>query len=96
MNDNEGEAKDERCAVAGPLSSFPPVLHRAPLIAHPRVSSFGLPRGSFIPGPSSFLLQIRPFSSCIFSARPRISFVSTSKLAGVPASSVFSPLTIDS
>jgi hypothetical protein len=29
-------------------------------------------------------------------ASPRISLVSTSKLAGVPASSVFSPLTIDS
>ena len=36
------------------------------------------------------------FSSCMFSPRPRISFVSTSKLAGVPASRVFSPLTIDS
>ena len=40
--------------------------------------------------------QIRRFSSCMFSARPRISLVNTSKLAGVPASSVFSPLTIDS
>ncbi len=40
--------------------------------------------------------QLRFFSSCMFSARPRISLVSTSKLAGVPASSVFSPLTIDS
>lgn len=36
------------------------------------------------------------FSSCMFSPRPRISLVSTSKLAGVPACSVFSPLTIDS
>ena len=42
------------------------------------------------------LAQIRFFSSCMFSPRPRISLVSTSKLAGVPASSVFSPLTIDS
>ena len=40
--------------------------------------------------------QIRFFSSCMFRPRPRISLVSTSKLAGVPASSVFSPLTIDS
>ena len=38
--------------------------------------------------------QIRFFSSCMFSPRPRISLVSTSKLAGVPASSVFSPLTM--
>jgi len=38
----------------------------------------------------------RRFSNCMFRPRPRISFVSTSKLAGVPASSVFSPLTIDS
>ncbi len=34
--------------------------------------------------------------SCIFSPRPRISLVRTSKLAGVPASRVFSPLTMDS
>src|SRR5262249_42469590 len=38
----------------------------------------------------------RFFSNCMFSARPRISFVKTSKLAGVPASREFSPLTIDS
>ncbi len=38
----------------------------------------------------------RRFSSCMLRASPRISLVSTSKLAGVPASSVFSPLTIDS
>ena len=38
--------------------------------------------------------QTRLFSSCMFNARPRISLVSTSKLAGVPASSVFSPLTM--
>ena len=38
----------------------------------------------------------RFFSSCILSPSPRISFVRTSKLAGVPASRVFSPLTIDS
>ena len=38
--------------------------------------------------------QIRFFSSCMFSPRPRISLVSTSKLAGVPASRVFSPLTM--
>jgi hypothetical protein len=40
--------------------------------------------------------QIRFFSSCMLSPRPRISLVRTSKLAGVPASRVFSPLTIDS
>ena len=40
--------------------------------------------------------QIRFFSSCMFSPSPRISLVKTSKLAGVPASRVFSPLTIDS
>jgi hypothetical protein len=40
--------------------------------------------------------QIRFFSSCMFRPRPRISLVKTSKLAGVPASRVFSPLTIDS
>src|ERR1700722_18094160 len=33
--------------------------------------------------------QIRFFSSCMLSASPRISLVNTSKLAGVPASSVF-------
>ncbi len=38
--------------------------------------------------------QTRFFSSCMLSPRPRISFVSTSKLAGVPASRVFSPLTM--
>ena len=36
----------------------------------------------------------RRFSSCMLRARPRISLVSTSKLAGVPASSVFSPFTM--
>ena len=36
----------------------------------------------------------RFFSSCMFSPRPRISLVRTSKLAGVPASRVFSPLTM--
>ncbi len=41
-------------------------------------------------------VQIRAFSSCMFRAKPRISLVSTSKLAGVPASSVFSPLTMAS
>jgi hypothetical protein len=41
-------------------------------------------------------LYRRFFSNCMFNARPRISLVSTSKLAGVPASNVFSPLTIDS
>src|SRR3954454_9396466 len=40
--------------------------------------------------------QIRFFSSCMLRPRPRISLVRTSKLAGVPASRVFSPLTIDS
>lgn len=40
--------------------------------------------------------QIRRFSNCIFNAKPRISLVKTSKLAGVPASRVFSPFTIDS
>ena len=40
--------------------------------------------------------QMRRFSSCMFNPKPRISFVKTSKLAGVPASSVFSPFTIDS
>ena len=44
------------------------------------------------PGPDRD--QIRFFSSCMFSPRPRISLVRTSKLAGVPASSVFSPLTM--
>jgi hypothetical protein len=39
-------------------------------------------------------LQIRFFSSCMLSPRPRISLVNTSKLAGVPASRVFSPLTM--
>ena len=38
--------------------------------------------------------QTRFFSSCMFRPRPRISLVNTSKLAGVPASSVFSPLTM--
>ena len=36
------------------------------------------------------------FSNWMFKHNPRISLQSTSKLAGVPASSVFSPLTIDS
>ena len=36
----------------------------------------------------------RFFSSCMLSPSPRISLVKTSKLAGVPASSVFSPLTM--
>ena len=35
-------------------------------------------------------------ANCMFNANPRISLVSTSKLAGVPASNVFSPFTIDS
>jgi hypothetical protein len=39
---------------------------------------------------------VRFFSNCMLSASPRISLVNTSKLAGVPASRVFSPLTIDS
>jgi hypothetical protein len=47
-------------------------------------------------GPFLGSLYRRFFSSCMFRAKPRISLVSTSKLAGVPASSVFSPLTIDS
>jgi hypothetical protein len=38
--------------------------------------------------------QTRFFSSCMLRPRPRISLVKTSKLAGVPASSVFSPLTM--
>ena len=38
--------------------------------------------------------QTRFFSSCMLSPSPRISLVKTSKLAGVPASSVFSPLTM--
>ena len=38
----------------------------------------------------------RRFSNCMLRPRPRISLVKTSKLAGVPASRVFSPLTIDS
>jgi hypothetical protein len=38
--------------------------------------------------------QIRFFSSCMLSPSPRISLVRTSKLAGVPASRVFSPLTM--
>ena len=42
----------------------------------------------------SQLSQIRRFSSDILRASPRISLVSTSKLAGVPASSVFSPFTM--
>ncbi len=46
--------------------------------------------------PSMTDRHMRFFSSCIFNASPRISLVNTSKLAGVPASSVFSPLTIDS
>ena len=41
-------------------------------------------------------IHSRFFSNCMLSASPRISLVSTSKLAGVPASSVFSPFTIDS
>ena len=36
------------------------------------------------------------FSSWMFRPRPRISLQSTSKLTGVPASSVFWPFTIDS
>ena len=36
----------------------------------------------------------RFFSSCMFRPRPRISLVKTSKLVGVPASRVFSPLTM--
>ena len=43
---------------------------------------------------SSRINQTRFFSSCMFSPRPRISLVRTSKLAGVPASRVFSPLTM--
>ena len=38
--------------------------------------------------------QTRFFSSCMLSPSPRISLVNTSKLAGVPASSVFSPFTM--
>ena len=53
------------------------------------------PRGRHA-SPCLNLRQIRFFSNCMFKPSPRISFVSTSKLAGVPASSVFSPLTIDS
>ena len=56
------------------------------------------------PNPTDWRLHVREvvqtytrrFSNCIFRPRPRISLVNTSKLAGVPASSVFSPLTIDS
>ena len=48
------------------------------------------------PRPADRVGQILRFSNRMLSPSPRISLVKTSKLAGVPASKEFSPLTIDS
>ena len=84
LSRSTGRGGQNRPRPAAPSSfTLPSTLHRSP-------SNLRLVNG----GATAF--QILFFSSCMFNARPRISLVSTSKLAGVPASSVFSPLTIDS
>jgi len=65
---------------------------------NPPAPSTGIVRDRIAPGRRGVDREAtrysRRFSSCMFNASPRISLVSTSKLAGVPASSVFSPLTM--
>ena len=87
-----GVGPEQRMRKSGNIDRMPlrPLPEHCPVI---RQSCFVIrPTSSFV----ILFRQARAFSNCMFRPRPRISLVNTSKLAGVPASSVFSPLTIDS
>ena len=99
-----GEADLDRCVIVDPIVGAFASTHCSPSVRTRRTEwnliilrdrrSMRQLRPSTAAGTPT--RQMRRFSNCMFSPRPRISLVSTSKLAGVPASSVFSPLTIDS